>query len=155
MFQDTMVPLVHATRWMAVRLARAAGWLRALGGATPALVVSPSLEAAAGLSRAAAPEASFGWHRLTPGRLWATLAAPELARRGLVAVAGLSAAGEDAPFTGGGRRGGPRDLLSLPTQNRRSSRPMRSYWERNRCDGARHADACSRSRIGDGERNAA
>ena len=33
------------------------------------------------------------------------------------------------------------NLLSLPTQNWRSSRPVTSSWERNRCDGARHAGA--------------
>ena len=65
----------HAARW--------------LSGHPRALVVAPTLQAAAEVSRLALGTASFGWIRLTPGRLAGLLAAPLLAQRKLSPVSSL------------------------------------------------------------------
>ncbi|MGC4117251.1 MAG: hypothetical protein QM765_22365 [Myxococcales bacterium] len=85
-----MSPALLSSNAAATRLERAKEWLRELGPSGQVLVVAPTLEAAAELTRAAVSEASFGWQRLTSGRLWATLAAGELAKRGLVVLGPLA-----------------------------------------------------------------
>ncbi|EYF05600.1 PD-(D/E)XK nuclease family protein [Chondromyces apiculatus] len=70
----------------AARLERASAWLRRRRGSERVLILGASIDAANELVCAVAAKrhAAFGWHRLTLGRLAATLAAPALVTRGLV-----------------------------------------------------------------------
>ncbi|WP_437689841.1 PD-(D/E)XK nuclease family protein [Sorangium sp. So ce176] len=76
----------------AARLDRAAGWLRRRRPADRVLLVGASVEAVSELARASIRgyRATFGWHRLTLGRLAAALAMPALAARGLVPASALA-----------------------------------------------------------------
>lgn len=71
------------------RLSRAAEWLAQQPRGAPVWVVGATLDAAAEASRTAAPEAAFGWRRITLGRLAAVAASDALARRGLTALSPL------------------------------------------------------------------
>ncbi|MBZ0119068.1 MAG: PD-(D/E)XK nuclease family protein, partial [Sandaracinaceae bacterium] len=67
----------------------AARWAASAEATAKLLVVAPSPEAGIRVLREAIGRdraAVFGWQRATPGELWARLAAPALARRGLVQV---------------------------------------------------------------------
>lgn len=73
---------------LADRVDAAVAWLRAQDRAAAVRVVGPSVEAAATPLRAAVDRgAAFGWSRHTLSGLAWTLAAPELARRGLAPAA--------------------------------------------------------------------
>ncbi|WP_437327043.1 PD-(D/E)XK nuclease family protein [Sorangium sp. So ce381] len=76
----------------AARLDRAVGWLRRRRPAERVLLVGASVEAVSELARASirGRRATFGWHRLTLGRLAAALAMPALAERGLVPASALA-----------------------------------------------------------------
>ncbi|XXT20347.1 PD-(D/E)XK nuclease family protein [Sorangium sp. So ce429] len=76
----------------AARLDRAVGWLRRRRPAEGVLLVGASVEAVSELARSSlrGRRATFGWHRLTLGRLAAALAMPALAARGLVPASGLA-----------------------------------------------------------------
>ncbi|WP_437335547.1 PD-(D/E)XK nuclease family protein [Sorangium sp. So ce394] len=76
----------------AARLDRAVGWLRRRRPAERVLLVGASVEAASELARASirGRRATFGWHRLTLGRVAAALAMPALAARGLVPASALA-----------------------------------------------------------------
>ncbi|XXY45189.1 PD-(D/E)XK nuclease family protein [Sorangium sp. So ce269] len=76
----------------AARLDRAVGWLRRRRPAERVLLVGASVEAVGELARSSirGRRATFGWHRLTLGRLAAALAMPALAARGLVPASGLA-----------------------------------------------------------------
>ncbi|WP_437762136.1 PD-(D/E)XK nuclease family protein [Sorangium sp. So ce281] len=76
----------------AARLDRAVGWLRRRRPAERVLLVGASVEAVSELARASirGRRATFGWHRLTLGRLAAALAMPALAERGLVPASPLA-----------------------------------------------------------------
>ncbi|WP_433932811.1 PD-(D/E)XK nuclease family protein [Sorangium cellulosum] len=76
----------------AARLDRAAGWLRRRRPADRVLLVGASVEAVSELARSSIRgyRATFGWHRLTLGRLAAALAMPALAARGLVPASALA-----------------------------------------------------------------
>ncbi|WP_437734552.1 PD-(D/E)XK nuclease family protein [Sorangium sp. So ce1335] len=76
----------------AARLDRAVGWLRRRRPAEGVLLVGASVEAVSELARASlrGHRATFGWHRLTLGRLAAALAMPALAARGLVPASALA-----------------------------------------------------------------
>ncbi|WP_441289312.1 PD-(D/E)XK nuclease family protein [Sorangium sp. KYC3313] len=76
----------------AARLDRAVGWLRRRRPAERVLLVGASVEAVGELARASirGRRATFGWHRLTLGRLAAALAMPALAERGLVPASPLA-----------------------------------------------------------------
>ncbi|WP_437288395.1 PD-(D/E)XK nuclease family protein [Sorangium sp. So ce406] len=76
----------------AARLDRAVGWLRRRRPADRVLLVGASVEAVSELARASirGHRATFGWHRLTLGRLAAALAMPALAARGLVPASPLA-----------------------------------------------------------------
>jgi ATP-dependent helicase/nuclease subunit B len=73
------------------RISRARAWLEGRVQAEEALIVGATLDAANELARKVAKEkgAAFGWHRLTLPQLAAAIAAPALARRGLVPVSRL------------------------------------------------------------------
>jgi len=73
-----------------LRLDHAAHFLAARGPATELIIVGASVDAAAGLARAAAGDtATFGWHRFTLARLGAVLASHTLGDRGLTPVGPL------------------------------------------------------------------
>jgi len=74
-----------------LRLDHAARFLGAAGPATELLLVGASVDAAAGLARAAAggSASTFGWHRFTLARLAAVLASQTLGDRGLTPVGAL------------------------------------------------------------------
>ncbi|WP_437600151.1 PD-(D/E)XK nuclease family protein [Sorangium sp. So ce590] len=76
----------------AARLDRAVGWLRRRRPAERVLLVGASVEAVSELARASirGRRATFGWHRLTLGRVAAALAMPALAARGLVPASPLA-----------------------------------------------------------------
>ncbi|WP_438034549.1 PD-(D/E)XK nuclease family protein [Sorangium sp. So ce204] len=76
----------------AARLDRAVGWLRRRRPAERVLLVGASVEGVSELARASirGRRATFGWHRLTLGRLAAALAMPALAERGLVPASALA-----------------------------------------------------------------
>ncbi|WP_437814013.1 PD-(D/E)XK nuclease family protein [Sorangium sp. So ce1078] len=76
----------------AARLDRAVGWLRRRRPAERVLLVGASVEAVSELARASirGRRATFGWHRLTLGRVAAALAMPALAERGLVPASALA-----------------------------------------------------------------
>ncbi|AUX28368.1 MULTISPECIES: PD-(D/E)XK nuclease family protein [Sorangium] len=76
----------------AARLDRAVGWLRRRRPAERVLLVGASVEAVSELARASirGRRATFGWHRLTLGRVAAALAMPALAARGLVPASALA-----------------------------------------------------------------
>ncbi|WP_437906548.1 PD-(D/E)XK nuclease family protein [Sorangium sp. So ce327] len=76
----------------AARIDRAVGWLRRRRPAERVLLVGASVEAVSELARASirGRRATFGWHRLTLGRLAAALAMPALAERGLVPASALA-----------------------------------------------------------------
>ncbi|WP_437983900.1 PD-(D/E)XK nuclease family protein [Sorangium sp. So ce117] len=76
----------------AARIDRAVGWLRRRRPAERVLLVGASVEAVSELARASirGRRATFGWHRLTLGRLAAALAMPALAERGLVPASPLA-----------------------------------------------------------------
>ncbi|HTN82134.1 MAG TPA: PD-(D/E)XK nuclease family protein [Sorangium sp.] len=76
----------------AARLDRAVVWLRRRRPADRLLLVGASVEAVSELARSSirGRRATFGWHRLTLGRLAAALAMPALAARGLVPASGLA-----------------------------------------------------------------
>ncbi|WP_437577768.1 PD-(D/E)XK nuclease family protein [Sorangium sp. So ce887] len=76
----------------AARLDRAVGWLRRRRPAERVLLVGASVEAVSELARASVRgrRATFGWHRLTLGRIAAALAMPALAARGLVPASPLA-----------------------------------------------------------------
>ncbi|WP_437928066.1 PD-(D/E)XK nuclease family protein [Sorangium sp. So ce291] len=76
----------------AARLDRAVGWLRRRRPAERVLLVGASVESVSELARSSirGRRATFGWHRLTLGRLAAALAMPALAARGLVPASGLA-----------------------------------------------------------------
>ncbi|WP_437958440.1 PD-(D/E)XK nuclease family protein [Sorangium sp. So ce119] len=76
----------------AARLDRAVGWLRRRRPADRVLLVGASVEAVSELARSSIRgyRATFGWHRLTLGRLAAALAMPALAARGLVPASALA-----------------------------------------------------------------
>src|SRR4051812_21193444 len=75
-----------------VRIAASARWLVERGRATEVLIVGASSEAAADLARTTGISVggTFGWHRLTLGRLAGALAGPVLGGRGLTPVGRLS-----------------------------------------------------------------
>jgi RecB family exonuclease len=78
----------------AARLEAARRWLGAMPRDTEVLVLAPHAHAADELVRAVVTESGsrFGVQRLTPNRLAARLAAPELARRGIASGTSLSLA---------------------------------------------------------------
>ncbi len=86
--ESRLVVSPHAS----LRLEAARAWLLARPSSEELWIVGSSADAASDLSRAAAGEAgaAFGWHRTTPTRLAARLAAPALAERGRVPVGRLA-----------------------------------------------------------------
>jgi ATP-dependent helicase/nuclease subunit B len=89
-----MPPLVARASDAQLRIARARQWLAARAAGEEVLVVAPSADAAKDLLRRSVTElaasASFGWHRVTLGRLAASIAEPVLAERGLAPVGPLA-----------------------------------------------------------------
>jgi hypothetical protein len=73
------------------RAEQARAWLESRASAEEVLIVGASLDAANELARTVAKDkgAAFGWHRLTPPQLAATIAAPVLAKCGLVPLSRL------------------------------------------------------------------
>jgi ATP-dependent helicase/nuclease subunit B len=75
----------------ALRLDHAVRFLASSGPSTEVLVIGASVDAAAGVARAAAGDraSTFGWHRFTLARLAALLASHTLGDRGLTPVGAL------------------------------------------------------------------
>ncbi|HWL85876.1 MAG TPA: PD-(D/E)XK nuclease family protein, partial [Polyangiaceae bacterium] len=76
-----------------LRLARAVSWLTGRGATTRLVIIGPTLEVAAELSREAGAQLGgsvFGWERTTLSRLAAAFAAPALAEQGAAPSGRLS-----------------------------------------------------------------
>lgn len=71
------------------RLQAATEFVRKFAPATEIILVGPSRDSVDDFARAAAPAASFGWHRFTLPQLAKRLAAAELAARGLARATAL------------------------------------------------------------------